>query len=170
MADMTERLATARKKAEVLKSDIAKMQNEKKDCTIHEAAGRKDLKNLGPGLKARRVLKGHFGKVYAMHWSGDNQNLVSASQVSRYMLTWYYARPSRAWLTAPDILHAFLFCACQDLACGTVLQRQCSICVQATERASRFYHSCMLQHFRAFSNSLPSKSACFLLICDRIAL
>lgn len=87
MADMTERLATARKKAEVLKSDIAKMQNEKKDCTIHEAAGRKDLKNLGPGLKARRVLKGHFGKVYAMHWSGDNQNLVSASQVSRYMLT-----------------------------------------------------------------------------------
>lgn len=81
MADMTERLAAARKKAEALKSEIAKAQNDKKDCSINDAAGKKDLKNLGPGLKARRVLKGHFGKVYAMHWSGDNNNLVSASQV-----------------------------------------------------------------------------------------
>lgn len=78
---MTERLAAARKKAEALKSEIAKAQNEKKDCSINDAAAKKDLKNLGPGLKARRVLKGHFGKVYAMHWSGDNNNLVSASQV-----------------------------------------------------------------------------------------
>lgn len=82
MADMTERLAVARKKAEALKSEIAKAQNDKKDCSIQDAAAQIDLKNLGPGLKARRVLKGHFGKVYAMHWSGDNQNLVSASQVS----------------------------------------------------------------------------------------
>lgn len=81
MADMTERLAAARKKAEALKSEIAKAQNDKKDCSINDAAAKKDLKNLGPGLKARRVLKGHFGKVYAMHWSGDNSNLVSASQV-----------------------------------------------------------------------------------------
>lgn len=81
MADMTERLAAARKKAEALKSEIAKAQNDKKDGSIQAAAAKKDLKNLGPGLKARRVLKGHFGKVYAMHWSGDNQNLVSASQV-----------------------------------------------------------------------------------------
>lgn len=78
---MAERLAAARKKAEALKSEIAKSQNEKKDCTIHEAAAKKNLKNLGPGLTARRVLKGHFGKVYAMHWSGDNTDLVSASQV-----------------------------------------------------------------------------------------
>lgn len=82
MADMTERLAVAREKAEALKSEIAKAQNDKKDCSIQDAAAQIDLKNLGPGLKARRVLKGHFGKVYAMHWSGDNQNLVSASQVS----------------------------------------------------------------------------------------
>lgn len=86
MADLTERLAAARKKAEALKSEIAKAQNEKKDCTINDAATKKDLKNLGPGLKARRVLKGHFGKVYAMHWAGDNTNLVSASQVIIYAL------------------------------------------------------------------------------------
>lgn len=86
MADLTERLAAARKKAEALKSEIAKAQNEKKDCTINDAASKKDLKNLGPGLKARRVLKGHFGKVYAMHWAGADTNLVSASQVSHGLL------------------------------------------------------------------------------------
>lgn len=86
MADMAERLAAARKKAEALKSEIAKAQNEKKDCSINEAAAKKDLKNLGPGLKARRVLKGHFGKVYAMHWSGDNNNLVSASQDGKLII------------------------------------------------------------------------------------
>jgi hypothetical protein len=83
MADIQERLAAARKKAESLKSEIAKAQSEKKDCAIQDAAAKKqaDLKSLGPALKHRRVLKGHFGKVYAMHWSGDNVNLVSASQV-----------------------------------------------------------------------------------------
>lgn len=91
MADLTERLAAARKKAEALKSAIAKAQNEKKDCTINDAANKKDLKNLGPGLKARRVLKGHFGKVYAMHWSGDNINLVSASQVGLIPRQFYHS-------------------------------------------------------------------------------
>jgi hypothetical protein len=32
-------------------------------------------------LKLRRTLKGHFGKIYAMHWSGNSKQLVSASQV-----------------------------------------------------------------------------------------
>ena len=84
MADIQERLAAARKKAESLKSEIAKAQSEKKDCTIGDATAKKhaDLKSLGSGLKQRRVLKGHFGKVYAMHWAGDNVNLVSASQAS----------------------------------------------------------------------------------------
>ena len=83
MADIQERLAAARKKAEALKSEIVKAQSEKRDCAIQDAAAKKqaDLKSLGPALKQRRVLKGHFGKVYAMHWSGDNVNLVSASQV-----------------------------------------------------------------------------------------
>jgi len=30
--------------------------------------------------KPCRTLKGHFGKVYALQWSGDSQNIVSASQ------------------------------------------------------------------------------------------
>lgn len=33
------------------------------------------LSPLGPSLKDKRTLKGHFGKVYAMHWSGDSIHL-----------------------------------------------------------------------------------------------
>jgi guanine nucleotide-binding protein G(I)/G(S)/G(T) subunit beta-1 len=33
-----------------------------------------------PSIKLRRTLKGHFGKVTALHWSGDSRELVSASQ------------------------------------------------------------------------------------------
>merc|ERR1719281_1512586 len=36
--------------------------------------------------KCRRVLKGHFGKVYAMHWSGDSTKLVSASQDGKLII------------------------------------------------------------------------------------
>lgn len=38
---------------------------------------------VSPGtcsIKQRRILKGHFGKIYAMHWSDDSRHLVSASQ------------------------------------------------------------------------------------------
>ena len=29
------------------------------------------------------MLKGHFGKIYALSWAGDSHKLVSASQVRR---------------------------------------------------------------------------------------
>lgn len=89
MADITERVTAARKKVELLKTDIAKTQQDKKDCTISEAAAKRsgDLKSLGPPfLKQRRILKGHFGKVYSMHWSGDNIHLVSASQDGKLII------------------------------------------------------------------------------------
>lgn len=40
-------------------------------------------------LKVRRVLKGHFGKVYAIHWAGENDDskLVSASQDGK-LIVW----------------------------------------------------------------------------------
>lgn len=33
-----------------------------------------------PATRVRRSLKGHFGKVTALHWGGDSRYLVSASQ------------------------------------------------------------------------------------------
>ena len=31
-------------------------------------------------MRTRRTLRGHLAKIYAMHWSTDSRNLVSASQ------------------------------------------------------------------------------------------
>mmetsp|Transcript_38497 Transcript_38497/g.54181 ORF Transcript_38497/g.54181 Transcript_38497/m.54181 type:complete len:327 (+) Transcript_38497:119-1099(+) len=39
-----------------------------------------------PGTKLRRTLKGHFGKVTAVHWAGDSQALISASQDGKLLL------------------------------------------------------------------------------------
>ncbi len=40
-----------------------------------------------PSIKLRRTLKGHFGKVYAMHWSSDSDSLLSASQDGK-LIVW----------------------------------------------------------------------------------
>jgi guanine nucleotide-binding protein G(I)/G(S)/G(T) subunit beta-1 len=39
-----------------------------------------------PATKLRRQLKGHFGKVTAMHWAGDSQSVASASQDGKLLL------------------------------------------------------------------------------------
>ena len=40
------------------------------------------LENVGIlGIKPRRVLKGHQGKVLSVDWSHDKRHLVSSSQV-----------------------------------------------------------------------------------------
>jgi guanine nucleotide-binding protein G(I)/G(S)/G(T) subunit beta-1 len=40
-----------------------------------------------PATKVRRTLKGHFGRVTALHWGGDSRTLVSASQDGN-LLVW----------------------------------------------------------------------------------
>mmetsp|Transcript_11310 Transcript_11310/g.16905 ORF Transcript_11310/g.16905 Transcript_11310/m.16905 type:complete len:355 (+) Transcript_11310:80-1144(+) len=37
-------------------------------------------------LKQRRILRGHFGKIYAMHWGPTNNVLVSASQDGKLII------------------------------------------------------------------------------------
>ncbi len=44
-------------------------------------------------LANRRVLKGHFGKIYALHWSEDSKHLVSAAQDGKLLVR---AVPCRA--------------------------------------------------------------------------
>jgi len=36
--------------------------------------------------KVRKQLKGHFGKIYAMHWGSDSRHLVSASQDGKLLI------------------------------------------------------------------------------------
>jgi len=37
-------------------------------------------------IRQRRILKGHFGKIYALHWSSDSRHLVSASQDGKLII------------------------------------------------------------------------------------
>lgn len=85
-------------------SDLAeKLNNLKNEITAaREKAGTDDnetcLKDQGKsagassvnlaGIKTRRTLKGHFGKVYSMHWAGTDQEekLVSASQDGKLII------------------------------------------------------------------------------------
>jgi guanine nucleotide-binding protein G(I)/G(S)/G(T) subunit beta-1 len=41
---------------------------------------------LGQTMVCRRALKGHFGKIYAMHWGSDSTRLVSASQDGKLII------------------------------------------------------------------------------------
>jgi guanine nucleotide-binding protein G(I)/G(S)/G(T) subunit beta-1 len=77
-------LEAAKARAKELKSKIE---------AIHESKSKGNMSTVGqtcPSLgtvpKVRRILKGHFGKVYAMHWAGDSQRLVSASQDGKLII------------------------------------------------------------------------------------
>jgi guanine nucleotide-binding protein G(I)/G(S)/G(T) subunit beta-1 len=69
-----------------LKNQIKELKRSKANGTMADAASTRRLGAVGNTLKARRTLKGHFGKVYAMHWSGDSTHLVSASQDGKLII------------------------------------------------------------------------------------
>ena len=50
------------------------------------ASSKGPLREIRKPIKMRRTLKGHFGKVYAMHWASDSQSLVSASQDGKLII------------------------------------------------------------------------------------
>jgi len=50
------------------------------------AAKKKGVSEIASVLKQRRILKGHFGKIYALHWATDSRHLVSASQDGKLII------------------------------------------------------------------------------------
>jgi len=88
MADIAARIAEAKRQVENLKQQVTKAQEQK----MSDYSGIKNIAAgktapLGPTPKVRRTLKGHFGKIYAMHWSGNSKDLVSASQDGK-LIVW----------------------------------------------------------------------------------
>jgi guanine nucleotide-binding protein G(I)/G(S)/G(T) subunit beta-1 len=72
-----------------LNSSINGKLAEKKDSTMAKAASAAPYLapiRAPPSIKARRILKGHFGKITALHWAGDSRNVVSASQDGNLLL------------------------------------------------------------------------------------
>lgn len=69
-----------------LKEYIQQKKREANDSSLDEASdGVPQSQRLS--LKAKRILKGHFAKIYAMHWSEDTRHLVSASQDGK-LIVW----------------------------------------------------------------------------------
>jgi guanine nucleotide-binding protein G(I)/G(S)/G(T) subunit beta-1 len=85
--------------------------------------------DMQKGLMPRRVLKGHFGKVYACHWAGKATQLVSASQDGK-LIVWN-ARTTNKILAIPLRSSWVMTCAYEQttddlVACGG-LDNLCSI-------------------------------------------
>lgn len=56
-------------------------------CVVAEVAGASHVTKATIAMKQRRILKGHFGKIYALHWSAnDSRHLVSASQDGKLII------------------------------------------------------------------------------------
>lgn len=87
MSTTNERIAAAKKQVEKLKAEMAAAQQAKMDGYPGISKLNKAPTALGPLPKQRRILKGHFGKVYACHWAGNSEHLVSASQDGK-LIVW----------------------------------------------------------------------------------
>uniref|UniRef100_A0A7S1CC86 Guanine nucleotide-binding protein subunit beta n=1 Tax=Bicosoecida sp. CB-2014 TaxID=1486930 RepID=A0A7S1CC86_9STRA len=84
--DLMARIQRGKAQAESLKKKITEQKASLNDGGLADLAGT-DRRGLGPTPKCRRQLQGHYGKVYAMHWAGDSQQLVSASQDGK-LIVW----------------------------------------------------------------------------------
>ena len=127
MAD--EKITAAKKQVEGLKSQLAKASKAKKDGYDGlEALAEGNAQTFTP-LKQRRVLRGHFGKVYAMHWGGNNTDLVSASQDGKLMV---WQAMANLKLQAIPLRSSWVMTCCFEQSAGNMvasggLDNLCSI-------------------------------------------
>lgn len=85
--------------------------------------------DMGKPPTIRRTLKGHFGKVYALHWAGEATQLVSASQDGKLII--WNAKSTNKILAIPLRSSWVMTCAFEQgsdslVACGG-LDNLCSI-------------------------------------------
>lgn len=73
---------------ERLKTEIQQIWDQQVDAQpLKDHSGEAGRASDKWSLKMRRMLRGHFGKIYAMHWSSSNNHyLVSASQDGKLII------------------------------------------------------------------------------------
>jgi len=117
-------MSSASKIAEV-KAELEKIRKEIvtiRDSHNGTSLGKVQLPPAALSLKMRRTLKGHFGKIYAMHWAGNSKQLVSASQDGK-LIVWdgmstnkTHAIPLRSsWVMTCAFSNSGAFVACGGL-------------------------------------------------------
>lgn len=134
---VTERIAQAKREAETLKERIRQKKELLADTTLRAVAASNVETVPQVSMKVRRVLNGHLGKIYAMHWSQDSRHVVSASQDGK-LIVWdayttdkIYAIPLRSsWVMTCAYAPSGNFVACGGL------DNTCSIYALNTNEAS----------------------------------
>ncbi|TDH74382.1 uncharacterized protein CCR75_005080 [Bremia lactucae] len=79
--------AELKKKCESLKETIEKTRDAKSNGGFQSINASASAKAIPAAPQCRRLLKGHFGKIYAMQWGGVGSSLVSASQDGK-LIVW----------------------------------------------------------------------------------
>ena len=88
LSPMSTKIAEAKNTISNLKREVEQFRNDKLvNYGGISAFVKSDANPVAPPPKNRRTLRGHFGKVYALHWSGDSTCLVSASQDGK-LIVW----------------------------------------------------------------------------------
>jgi len=114
---------TAKAEIQTLKQKIEQLRGDPDgDQPLTVASKKKGVSEVSTTLKQRRILKGHFGKIYALNWSMDNRHLVSASQDGK-LIIWnafttnkVHAIPLRSsWVMTCAYSHSGNFVACGGL-------------------------------------------------------
>lgn len=78
-------LEQLRQEAQQLKNQIAEARKAANDTTLQSAAA--NVERLGRlQIRARKTLRGHLAKIYAMQWALDSRQLVSASQDGKLII------------------------------------------------------------------------------------
>eukprot|EP01083_Nonionella_stella_P180295 642498_1 len=84
MSSAVRDLETCQKMCEELRAQIQQ---------IRQQTGRKILAELSTDVevteyepKQRNLCTGHFGKIYALHWASNNEDIVSASQDGKLLI------------------------------------------------------------------------------------
>lgn len=114
-------------KIDALKDEIAKSRPDGSTAFMNVSS--QYNVDMGKPLVARRVLKGHFGKVYALHWAGKGPTLVSASQDGKLII--WNAKTTNKTLAIPLRSSWVMTCAYEQstdqlVACGG-LDNLCSV-------------------------------------------
>jgi guanine nucleotide-binding protein G(I)/G(S)/G(T) subunit beta-1 len=65
---------------------MADRKGEPQATVLADLAEKSGVAKMRCELQQRRILKGHFGKIYAMHWATDSRHLVSASQDGKLII------------------------------------------------------------------------------------
>lgn len=87
MANVAVDIQKCREEINGLRDAIDELRGDPEtNIMLAEVGQQKQQRIDGLGMKTRRILQGHFGKVYQMHWSLDSKHLVSASQDGRLII------------------------------------------------------------------------------------